>query len=342
VVNGPGWGGRAAAARRGSRSKGTMLAFHGNGSGVQLVDGTTGELRFDLKASSKGGPPAIWAELSPDGSKLLTVDLCGVWKIWDSAEKFGAEPLRREHGGPCPLLSGAHRGLEPTLAVSPCGKMFALGFGDDEGGAPDDTEGVRLTTIWDMETGEVRLTLPARGGEESCCESLSFSEDGTLLASTATMSHEICIFNTTSGVQTLRIQDTGPVFAARFSPTEKNRLASGGLGGVKIWDVETGAWLLTLLEPEAVDHHLADFKSLPIAFSHDGRLLASGGFDMLGVFVWDAYTGEKRLRVDAAQPPAANLYQVTLAFSPNGKILATGQFGSGGTSRGRLCPCLSS
>ena len=308
---------------------------------MQLVDSTSGEMRFDL-VSSDGAPPATWAELFPDGSKLLTVDLCGVWKIWDMSEKFGAEPLRREYGGPCPLLYGAHSSLEPTVAISPCGKMFALGHGDD-GGGPDDTDGVRLTTIWDTDTGEVRLTLPATGGEEgSCCASLSFSEDGTLLACVATDSNEISIFDTASGADERIIMDTGPVFAARFSLTDTHRLASGGLGGVKIWDVKTGERMLTLLEPQSVDHHLADFKSLPVAFSPDGRLLASGAFDMVGVYLWDAYTGEKRLRVDALSPLHRSFYHVTLAFSPNGKILATGQFGSGGTSRGRLCPCLSS
>jgi WD40 repeat protein len=55
-----------------------------------------------------------------------------------------------------------------------------------------------------------------------------------------------------------------------------------------------------------------------LAFSRDGKALASGGFNGY-VHVWDARTGRERRKFKAH-----GLYVSCLAFSPDGKTLATG------------------
>jgi WD40 repeat protein len=81
-----------------------------------------------------------------------------------------------------------------------------------------------------------------------------------------------------------------------------------GSGEVKVWDAHTGQELLTLRG------HSAQISS--VAFSPDGKRLASAAGWSGAVKVWDAQTGEEllNLKVDG--------WVGSLAFSPNVHWLA--------------------
>src|SRR5207248_662463 len=81
-------------------------------------------------------------------------------------------------------------------------------------------------------------------------------------------------------------------------------------GELKVWDARTGREALTL------KGHAGEVSS--VAFSADGRRLASGGGDKT-VKVWDARTGQEALTLKG---PTGRVSSA--AFSPDGRRLASG------------------
>jgi WD40 repeat protein len=78
---------------------------------------------------------------------------------------------------------------------------------------------------------------------------------------------------------------------------------------IQLWDVETGTQKTVLKQDNPV---------VSMAFSPDGRLLATGDFEGR-VHIWDVVSG-----TEAAVLEAHNAMVVSVAFSPDGKLLATG------------------
>ena len=77
-----------------------------------------------------------------------------------------------------------------------------------------------------------------------------------------------------------------------FSP-DGERLVSGSFDtSIRLWDVETGANLLTMPGNK--------IWGIPVAFSPDGKRLVSGAWDNddgNGLRIWDALTGDHVLTI---------------------------------------------
>jgi serine/threonine protein kinase len=105
--------------------------------------------------------------------------------------------------------------------------------------------------------------------------------------------------------------------AVALSPVKDVLAVSGSDGAIRLWDLYSRTKALTL----RTDMHRRtghDALALSLAWSPDGRLLASGHVDG-GVHVWDMERNEEvpvKLRHDALVG--------ALAFSPDGSTLATG------------------
>jgi WD40 repeat protein len=226
------------------------------------------------------------------------------------------------------LTLRGHTGEVRAVAWSPDGKLVASAGWSLQGGE---------VIVWDAATGQ---ELHRLGGHTEPLASLAFSPDGRRLATLAGR----------SGYHTHSEQaDTG-------RPGVETRVFDSH-GELKVWDVATGAEVLTIprggssvaFSPDGTRLAVAGIRwpkgqakieevtvwdagsgkqlrtlvgaSQGLAFSPDGTRLASFSWETSTLTVWDARTGQKQLTIRGAVGD--------VALSPNGKRLAAVYAGNG-------------
>jgi WD40 repeat protein len=185
-----------------------------------------------------------------------------------------------------------------SVALSPDGRLLAAGMTDD------------TLCVWDVSSA---LVLRVLSGRPNTFAGLAFSPDGRLLASTTsgkTISlWDVATWRELSGLVGLPL----PGMCLAFSANSKLLAAAtidSSVGTpnawIVLWNTGTGQWIQRLHS-----------WSWAMAFSPDGRLLASAGLGG-GISLWDVATGQV-LRDLSGHTGAVN----SVAFSPDGKLLAS-------------------
>ena len=212
--------------------------------------------------------------------------------------------LKRLPRGEVPPMR--HSGAVQQVALSPDGERIASASRDG------------FVTIWDRQTG--RKLFPSFKASERVGTSVDFSPDGRLLATGGGEDRTVLLWAAETGQLLRKLEELGTgVSKVAFSPDGQRLAAAGWVrrggerearGELKIFDVASGERLLAVL-----GH---DGPMWSVAFSPDGKRLATGSLDMT-VKIWDAQSGEEQRTFHGHSQPV-----YCVAFSPDGRLLASG------------------
>ncbi len=348
--------GRTREARGAIASSPIGLLFTRNGETVVSanVDGTV--IIWDADTATpvetlRGHSRSVWwPVLSPDGGTLYTGSSDGTAMAWDLT---GTRTLGRRftftHDRGLSDWPDRHPGK-----LSPDGRLIAVGLKgegirffdartlDPAGGPLRETGGEvselafssdgrtlaastkrGMVSIWDAESRSLR-SGPFRA-HPPYLVGVSINEDGTMLATSG--KDGVKLWDVATGAALGRVGGGSYVSDVAFHPTEpvvafvyegwRGPGPVDGGGDAEIWDTERRVRIAKLTVDTTPGSDKGYVLGLAVAFSRDGRTLATAGIDKL-VHIWDVRTG--KLVRELEQNVGNAVWE--LDFSPDGKMLA--------------------
>jgi WD40 repeat protein len=309
---------------------GRTLASAGAEDVVRLWDASNGREAHPAPGH-RGAIQAI--AFAPDGQTVATAGFDGTLRLWNPDD--GTE-LRRAAAGRYPLsfltfsadgtvlASGGQDALrlwEPAT-LREVRRFGAMAGGSDRAALSPDGRllasmadgGVRL---WETATGGPRALLG--GAEDECASDPVFLGDGSIVAATD-RGNSVLLWDVSTGRELRRI--TAGEMALRIEPSPDGRLLAVAEAAVHTQDRQVSLWeVATGREVGRLGGHLGLIRAL--AFSPDGRLLATGADDRPSgrdpsLRIWDVASGRPLRRLDPHPSGVA-----ALAFSPDGARLAS-------------------
>jgi WD40 repeat protein len=274
--------------------------------------------RQDKQALSQRGAADVVA-YATDAANAVAVSSDGKYVAAGGMDK-SVKVWKLDSGELVHEIEGS-QGIIRAIAFQPHGPLLATG-GDEP-----------VVRIWDASTGERRKVLR---GVRPTVTSITFSPDGRFVAGCSFAQTgakgwlgDVIVWDVESGdlVRVVESQANGYYRGVAFSPDGSllaaafDAAGSPRSSGVKLWDSRTWELKGTLLRDRGA--------SLSVAFSPDGRYVASGGGYVEvndgrtatgEVTIWDIETGKI---VETLSRPTGGGY-VAVAFSPDGAIAGQG------------------
>ena len=242
----------------------------------------------------------IHTELKDNGYEVkYTRDLAVSSKSPDyvaSASKDGTAKLWSVSNGEVKTTFSEHRRPVNAVAYSPNGGRLATA-GDDN-----------AIRVWDAETGNETLTLR---GHSAPVLDIAYSPKGYRIASASSDGTvKIWDANQSSAWRLLNTRNGSHMLEAQFAPSSYQIAYSKfhGLG-----EPGNDKAQYSVVQNVAQQNELREFHGghgawvRALAFSRDGKLLATGGG--CTVQIWDTDTGRKRVSIDGSQGPEAKQFR---------------------------------
>jgi WD40 repeat protein len=273
---------------------------------INIWDVANGSVRRTLKGQGA-------AVFSFDGSLLATEELTAI-HVWETST--GIEIQR---------MTGQFSGFDP-LAFSPDGKTLA-------------SRGAGGIDFWKTDTGTKRFSASSEANGQT---DIAYSPDGKLLASGS--NDGITLFEASSGKPINSFKGRCASVRALAFSVDNRTVACGCYDAADkplliLWDAVANKELRQFIElagpkpatdqgelREALGQLKSSFlrmvpgrREISVAFSQNGKLLATVGKDANAIRVWDASSGAllRELRGHSS-------YVNSLMFSPNGQVLISG------------------
>lgn len=281
----------------------------------------------------KGNIAAGSVAIYPDGQTLVTGDPLGTVCRWDLAGRTPMRPFSGQHSTQIQDIAVAANGhLLATAASGGTLRVWSIASEQEllccrghnkevlqVSWAPDSVRLVSASAdtsvrVWDALTGRCLLHCNGHQDRVYCVQ---WSPDGRWLASgSADQSARIWDASNGACLQQLWLPDS-TVESLHWSPDSRWLATAGDDNQIRIWDTQT--WRVVLCwEAHAQAHYLSC-----LAWSPDGRLLASGAHGDCRLYLWEVATGQQLACFETPER-----YTWRLAWAPNGAFLASKHAGA--------------
>lgn len=279
---------------------GKLLATSSSDHEAKIWDLTSGKTVQNLIGHTASVDGVVF---SPTGLQVATIARDSTIRIWNVKSGVAVQTIQVGGG----YLAG--------LAISPDGKWLACGKEN-------------VAQIWDLESGKAVKTF---SGRNSIVLDVCLSPDGKRLA-TGHGDGTAAIWDIATGKELIAFSgNTAEINCIVFSP-DGHRVATGSSDNVaRIWNFLEYKPLLVNCREQGSEHTF-DFNEWEdrakvvllldrgsIAFSPDGKRIASGVPKNAKAKIWDTENGRELLSLVGHSSDV-----LCTAFSPNGMLIATG------------------